>query len=205
MNVRTSTLHVGVGIFFWRMMLVVTIFASLLFLSPYAKAQTNTFRNPLNPDRGADPWMTYYNGFYYLTTTTWSSDPNVGITMKRGRTIAELKAATPQRIFFDTTSSRCCNIWAPEFHLLNGPNGQRWYLYYVAGVAANVNSQRIHVAESVGTDPMGPYTYRATLPLGGPVDAWSVDPTIMRINGNLYLFYSAYEGTRFASTQSIYG
>jgi GH43 family beta-xylosidase len=203
MNVRSTSL--ASLTFVWRILFVGMILASLLVFSPHVAAQTATFRNPLNPDRGADPWMTYYNGEYYLTATTWSSDPNVGITMKHATTIAGLKAATPQRIFFDTTSSRCCNIWAPEFHLINGPNGQRWYLYYVAGVAANVNSQRIHVAESAGTNPLGPYTYRGELALGGPVDAWSVDPTIMRINNQLYLFYSAYEGTRFASTQSIYG
>ena len=100
--------------------------------------------------------MLYYNGYYYLTATTWSSSATVGVTMKKGATINELKNATPQRIFYDTTSSRCCNIWAPEFHLLNGPNGQRWYLYYVAGVSANTDSQRIYVAESAGTDPLGP-------------------------------------------------
>jgi GH43 family beta-xylosidase len=149
--------------------------------------------------------MLYYNGYYYLTATTWSSDPTVGVTMKRGATIEELKNATPQRIFFDTTSSRCCNIWAPEFHLLNGPNGLRWYLYYVAGVSANTDSQRMYVAESAGTDPLGPYIYKGQLAVGGPTDAWAVDPTIMQINGQLYLFYSAYEGVHYSSSQNIYG
>lgn len=200
MNVRASQ-----WIFFWRIMLIGIIFASVLFLSPRVAAQTTTFRNPLNSQRGADPWMLYYNGQYYLTATTWSSDPNVGITMKRGATINELKNATPQRIFFDTTPSRCCNIWAPEFHLLNGPNGQRWYLYYVAGVAANVDSQRMHVLESAGLDPLGPYTYRGQLNAGGPTDPWVTDPTIMTVNGQLYLFYTAYEGVHFSSSQNIYG
>ncbi len=43
--------------------------------------------------------MTYFNGEYYLAATTYSTDPNVGITMKHATTIAGLKAATPQRIF----------------------------------------------------------------------------------------------------------
>lgn len=177
---------------------------SLLMFSTSASA-ANTFRNPLNTDHGSDPWMTYYNGQYYLTATTWSTDPNVGVTMKHASTIAGLITATPQRIFFDTTSSRCCNIWAPEFHLLNGPNGQRWYLYYVAGVAANTDSQRMYVAESAGTDPLGPYTFKGQLAVGGPTDAWAVDPTIMQINGQLYLFYSAYEGAHYSTSQNIYG
>jgi GH43 family beta-xylosidase len=185
--------------------LILTSAAVILSLSSAALAQTATFQNPLNTSRGADPWMLYYNGNYYLAATTWSSDPNVGLTMKKATTIAGLKAATPQRIFFDTTSNRCCNIWAPEFHLMNGPNGQRWYLYYVAGVAANTDSQRIHVAESAGLDPMGPYTYRGTFPAGGPTDAWAVDPTIMTINGQYYMFYSSYEGVHYQSSQNIYG
>jgi GH43 family beta-xylosidase len=194
-----------IKIFFgWIGLLVGIILISALVLTA-AQAQTSTFTNPLNTSRGADPWMTYYNGEYYLTATTWSSDPNVGITMKHAPTIAGLKAATPQRIFFDTTSNRCCNIWAPEFHLMNGPNGQRWYLYYVAGVAANTDSQRIHVAESAGLDPMGPYTYKGTFAAGGPTDAWAVDPTIMTINGQYYLFYSAYEGAHYSTSQNIYG
>jgi GH43 family beta-xylosidase len=164
------------------------------------RAQATTFRNPLNTSHGSDPWMTYYNGNYYLTATTWSSSSSVGITMKKGATIAALKAATPVTIFSDSTAARCCNIWAPEFHLLNGPNGQRWYMYYVAGVSANVNSQRIHVAESTGLDPMGPYTYRGQL-----TSVWSVDPTIMTVNGQYYMFYSAYEGAMFNSYQNIYG
>jgi GH43 family beta-xylosidase len=147
--------------FWWRIALVGIIFAFMFGLSSLTTAQTTTFRNPLNPDRGADPWMTYFNGQYYLTATTYSTDPNVGITMKHATTIAGLKAATPQRIFFDTTASRCCNIWAPEFHRLSGPNGTRWYLYYVAGFSSNVDNQRMHVLESAGDDPLGPYTYRA--------------------------------------------
>src|SRR5689334_5157146 len=164
-----------------------------------------TFRNPLNVDHGSDPWMQYYNGQYYLTATTWSTNPSVGVTMKHATTIAGLIAATPVTIFSDATSTRCCNIWAPEFHLLNGPNGQHWYLYYVAGVAANTDSQRMYVAESAGLDPLGPYTFKGQLAVGGPTDAWAVDPTIMTINGQNYLFYSSYEGVHYQSSQNIYG
>src|SRR5688572_20310223 len=85
-----------------------------------ATAQTTTFRNPLNSS-SPDPWMTYYNGNYYLMATTWGQTASVGLTMRRGRTIAELKAASPVRIWQDSNTSRCCQMWAPEFHLLNGP------------------------------------------------------------------------------------
>src|SRR5690606_3656608 len=88
-----------------------------------------TFRNPLNASHGSDPWMTYYDGYYYLAATTWGET----LTMKRGRTLQELKDASPTVIWRDTTASRCCNMWAPEFYLIDGPNGLRWYHYYTAG------------------------------------------------------------------------
>jgi len=201
---RTISLSKIFKVLFSTLTIVALLAVSWLVFMTSASA-ANTFRNPLNSDHGSDPWMTYYNGQYYLTATTWSSSGTVGVTMKHASTIAGLIAATPERIFYDTTSSRCCNIWAPEFHLLNGPNGLRWYLYYVAGVSSNTDSQRMYVAESAGTDPLGPYTYKGQLAVGGPTDAWAVDPTIMQINGNLYLFYSAYEGAHYSTSQNIYG
>src|ERR1043166_2190095 len=85
----------------------------------HATASAQTFHNPLNPDHGSDPWLQYYKGTNYLTATTWSGSAATGITMKHGHTIAELSAATPVPIWSDTTASRCCNVWAPEFHLLD--------------------------------------------------------------------------------------
>src|SRR5512142_3006649 len=115
--------------------------------------QTGMFRNPLN-NSGPDPWMTYYNGNYYLATTTWGG-PSAGLTMRKAATIADLKRAASKRIWQDSTPGRCCNYWAPEFCLLNGPNGPRWYGYYTGGPVDCCDNQRIHVIESTSTDPMG--------------------------------------------------
>ncbi|WBB98773.1 MULTISPECIES: hypothetical protein [unclassified Solwaraspora] len=81
-------------------------------------------------------------------------------------------------------SNGCCNMWAPEFHLIDGPNGPRWYLYCVAGrnVADFNPTQRLHVLESAGTDPMGPYTFKADLG-----SDWQLDASVLRVNNNLYL------------------
>jgi GH43 family beta-xylosidase len=166
-------------------------------------AQGATFRNPLNQSHGSDPWMLYHNGNYYLAATTWSSSSSPGITMKRASTINGLIAATPQSVWTDTTPSRCCNIWAPEFHLLSGPNGTRWYMYYVAGTSACCSNQFIHVLESAGTDPMGPYTYRGRL-FDPANDNWGVDPTVLQLNGQLYLLWSGYQGALFNSNQVIF-
>jgi hypothetical protein len=115
---------------------------------------TKTYTNPLS-QHGPDPWLTYYDGFYYLATTTWNST----ITMRRSSTLAGLATATDQVIFNLTRPNGAGTMWAPEFHLLDGPNGKRWYFYYTAGREPyDLGTQRIHVLESAGLDPMGPYT-----------------------------------------------
>ncbi len=79
-------------------------------------------------------------------------------------------------------------MWAPEFHLLNGPDGPHWYLYFVAG--RNIRdynpTQRLHVLESEGTDPMGPYHFKADL----MPERWALDASILQFDGKLYLLGS---------------
>lgn len=141
--------------------------------------------------------MTYYNGNYYMAATTWGG-ANTGLTMRKAPSIAALKTAPQTRIWQDSTSSRCCNMWAPEFFLLNGPNGWRWYGYYTAGPTTCCDGQRLHVIESAGTDPMGPYTYRGQL--SDTTGGWMIDGSILQLNGKLYLLFSAWSG----SNQNVY-
>jgi len=154
----------------------------------------STYSNPIRP-RGPDPFMRYYNGFYYLVTTTWNST----ITMRRSPTLAGI-ASAPDVVIFDLTSrpTGCCNMWAPEIHLLSGPSGQRWYLYYTASrnVANYLPTQRIHVLESAGLDPMGPYTFKADLLDPQNDNTWELDPSILQLNGQLYLLGTYLEGTQ---------
>ncbi|MFV2087513.1 family 43 glycosylhydrolase [Micromonospora sp. LOL_021] len=139
-----------------------------------------TFTNPIKRN-GPDPWLQYHAGYYYLATTTWNST----ITMRRSATLAGLSSA-PDQVVFNLAGrpNGCCNMWAPEFHLIDGPNGPRWYLYYVAGqnVADFNPTQRLHVLESAGTDPMGPYIFKADLG-----SDWQLDASVLRVNNDLYL------------------
>jgi GH43 family beta-xylosidase len=160
-------------------------------------APPGTFRNPLN-NSGPDPWMTYYDGNYYLAATTWGG-PSTGLTMRRAPTITGLKRAAPVRIWQDSTPERCCNYWAPEFFLLDGPDGLHWYGYYTGGPATCCDGQRIHVIESVGTDPMGPYTYLGQL--HDSTDDRSIDASVLQLDGSLYLLFAARVGS---SEQRIY-
>jgi GH43 family beta-xylosidase len=157
-----------------------------------AGTTANTFTNPVKA-QGPDPWMQYYNGYYYLATTTW----NRTITMRRATTLRGLATAPEQVIVNLTNPNGAGTMWAPEFHLLNGPSGQRWYFYYTAGREPfDLGTQRIHVLESAGLDPMGPYTFKADMLDPVSDNTWELDPGILQLNGNLYLLGTFYNGSQ---------
>ncbi|WP_374224156.1 family 43 glycosylhydrolase [Streptomyces sp. ISL-66] len=167
--------------------LAIVLFALLCTIQapPATAAAGRTYTNPVKTQKGADPWLEYYNGNYYLVTTSWSSE----ITMRKSPTLAGLATAPSVQVWKDATASRCCNIWAPEIHFFDG----HWYLYYVAGqgIADYNSTQRMHVAQSAGTDPMGPYTFKNDLGAPGN-DTWLIDGSVLRVNGALYLLGSAF-------------
>ena len=151
--------------------------------------QPGVLRNPLNQFGGADPWIQYYEDNYYLATTTGRSE----LLMSQSPTLAGLKTAIPLQIYAETDPSRCCNMWAPEFHLLDGPNGLRWYFYYSAGTSGTLDNQHTHVLESAGTDPMGPYEYKGRI-FDSSNDVWAIDGSILQIDDALYFLFSSWVG-----------
>lgn len=161
----------------------------LTFAQPDDELPAGYLSNPLNAFGGADPWLVYHEGYYYLSTTTWRSE----LLMTRSPTLAGLKTAIPVQIYVETDPSRCCNMWAPEFYLLDGPNGPRWYFYYSAGTSGTHDNQRTHVLESAGTDPLGPYTYKSRIydPYN---DGWAIDGSILELNDALYFLFSSWVG-----------
>lgn len=144
-----------------------------------------TFANPLFAN-GADPWLEYWDGNYYLTTTTWTSQ----LVMRKSPTLDGLATAAPVNVWSDTDPERCCNFWAFEFHRLNGPSGWRWYLMYTSGQHGTLDHQHLSVLESVGDDPMGPYVYKGSPMPGG----WNIDGSYLEHNGQLYLLWSEWHG-----------
>jgi GH43 family beta-xylosidase len=195
---ETSSTRPKRTILFVLIGIVLLVLIGMVLVLVFTNREPVTFRNPLNQSHGSDPWMVYYEGKYYLAATTWSPSSRPGLTMKSATTIQGLIDASPVSIYTDTETSRCCNFWAPEFHLLDGPNGPRWYFYYSGGPWNCCDGQRMHVLESAGTDPMGPYTYKARL--HDSIDGWAIDHTVLQLDGSLYLLFSAWLG----SNQNIY-
>lgn len=149
----------------------------------------NTYTNPIRSQEGADPWIQYHEGNYYLIATTWSSE----LTMRVSPTLDGLDDAPDIQIYEEHEPSRCCNMWAPELHLMDGPDGERWYIYYTAGTDdPEFHGQRVQVLESEGTDPLGPYEHAATLT--DAEDTWHIDAGPLMVDDQLYLIGSFWEG-----------
>ncbi|MGI5459104.1 family 43 glycosylhydrolase [Streptomyces sp. CA-249302] len=171
--------------------LLLGVLAVLLALvaapQPAAAADGRPYTNPLKSSKGADPWLEYYDGNYYLVTTTFTGI----LGMRKSPTLAGLATAPNVQVWSDTTSTRNTNIWAPEIHFVDG----HWYLYYSAGQSgvACCDSQRTHVLESAGTDPLGPYTYKNTL-TGSNLSpsGWLIDASVLQTGGKLYLVGSGF-------------
>ncbi|MUL43043.1 family 43 glycosylhydrolase [Streptomonospora sp. PA3] len=152
------------------------------------------YENPIKPVRGADPWMEYYDGNYYLITTSWTSE----LTIRKSPTLAGIATAPSVQVYSAAGTEQCCNIWAPEMHLLDGPEGKRWYIYYNASrdVADYNPTQRLQVLRSEGLDPMGPYTYQGSVGL----DEWQLDASVLEMGDDLYLLGTYHDG----STQNLF-
>ncbi len=163
--------------------------------APPIAAAATTYTNPVKSQKGADPWLVLHDGNYHLISTTFTNT----LVTRKSPTLAGLATAPGIQVWQDTTPSRGTNIWAPELHRFNG----RWYLYYSAGQvgAACCDSQRTHVLESAGADPLGPFTYRGIL-TGSNLDpgGWLIDASVLSLNGSLYLLGS---GSVNGSTQSL--
>ncbi|MGW2614935.1 family 43 glycosylhydrolase [Streptomyces sp. NPDC001500] len=182
-----------------RRSLLVCVLALLLALvaatQPVSAADGRPYANPLKSAKGADPWLEYYDGDYYLITTTFTGV----LGMRKSPTLAGLATAPTVQVWSDTTASRNSNIWAPEIHLFDG----HWYLYYSAAPsgAACCDLQRTQVLESAGADPLGPYTHKGSL-TGSNLDpgGWLIDASVLQANGRLYLVGS---GSVNGSRQSL--
>lgn len=154
-------------------------------LAVSAAAQTGSFRNPLNS--GPDPFLVHHDGNYYLATTQGNA-----VRMWRSNTLGGLKTAQARTVWTDGNGSRCCNIWAPEFYFLQGPNGPRWYLYYTAD-DNNDSHHRMYVLESQGADPLGPYTYKGKIATDPKDEFYAIDGSILTgKDGTLYFLWAGY-------------
>jgi GH43 family beta-xylosidase len=150
-----------------------------------ADSSAGTLQNPINP--GPDPWMLWHEGNYYLTTTQGDC-----IRIWKAPNLAALKTSQPVTVWQDSDTSRSRGIWAPEFHFISN----RWYLYYTATSSDGADqNHRMHVLESSGADPLGPYAYKGRL-INPTNDHYAIDGSVFQKpgDGSWYFLWAAQPG-----------
>lgn len=158
----------------------------VVFLAARASVSIGgTFQNPINA--GPDPYMDYFEGNYYLSTTQGDA-----IRLWKSPTVAGLKTAKPVLVWRDDNPARCTMIWAPEFHFITN----HWYIYYTAtSKDRNDENHRMYVIESAGKDPLGPYHFKERL-FDPANDHYAIDGTVFKHprDGLWYLVWAAHPG-----------
>ena len=142
-----------------------------------------TFTNPLLPS-GADPWVTYQDGYYYYTNTTAKN-----LTLWKTKNMGDLKDAEKKVVWTPPLKGAYSKeIWAPEIHYLQG----KWYAYFAADSGNNF-THRIYVLENVSKDPLqGTWTMKGELNL--PENKWAIDASVFDNKGKMYVIWSGWKG-----------
>ncbi len=160
-----------------------------------------TFTNPIRANN-ADPYLFYYDGFYYYTRTGSTS-----ISLVKAANLADIKTAIAYPILQPTEGQ---NLWSPEIHYFSpeevGEENAGWYMFIAFDDGTTAN-QRQHVVKCLdGDNLLGRWGDPVTGEVNKPrhvdfVDApsYNVDQlgggiSVIRINGKTYLTFISEEG-----------
>ena len=162
-----------------------------------ASANACTFTNPIAP--GADPWVEFRDGFYYMAQ---SRNPGDGqrstIWVFRSRKLTDPMADSVLVWTSPADGWNQTHIWAPEIRHVDG----RWLIYYAGGRPGPQDAPFIHqragVLRANGGDPWAArWEDMGQLDTGGDPstradDVWAIDFTVHRIGGQLYGMWSGW-------------
>ena len=120
-----------------------------------------TFTNPIRPGNVADPWVFYYDGYYYLTATGGTK-----LGLYRASNIGDLYNVPGQIIYTPESGHEySINLWSPEIHYFSeeeaGAGNAGWYCFLGSGGSdsedkANFGGQRQYVIKCLdGNDLFG--------------------------------------------------
>ncbi|KAK5131206.1 hypothetical protein LTR08_001231 [Meristemomyces frigidus] len=171
----------------------------LVSLLGVVSAQSNvssTYTNPILPT-GADPWVTRYGDYYYMTYTT-----NTNITILRSTTLTDWNDADAKLAFNPPAGyNYSTDLWAPELHNIAG----KWYIIFTGDPSSDspppetdmlcdfncpAVNHRMYVLEGSTSDPWtGNYTMKAQL---NTFDQFAIDGTYFQHSTGLYHIYSCW-------------
>lgn len=175
---------------------------------PEAEAEGEIeFKNPIR--RGPDPWITYWEGYYYYTATMGAER----LLVWKAPNLTDLHRTIPKTVYVPQDETDFKGLWSPELHYFSasdfGPEHEGWYLY-LAGNRKNAEGNAMpvmFVMKSLDGKPDGQYGHPVT---GEPnkyisIDScadidftriWAVGQTIVRINGKIYSLFVTEEGRK---------
>ncbi len=181
----------------------------------YTDAPTGTVeaQNPLCS--GADPWVIYHDGFYYMAVARGSS-----VCVSKAATVADLGDAEPVPVWTANEESGLSSIWSPELHYFSadefGAEYEGWYLYiacipYGADEDDQSNTRRCYVTKAVGSDPQGSYMAPDTKKLNHATKMllykddtnWCIGPSVFRIEGKTYLTWTGHQKETGKTRQNL--
>lgn len=164
-----------------------------------------TFKNPLRG--GADPWVIYRDGYYYMTIVSgttiycYKSSTLNGIAYADG--VAIWTAPAKNEITADN-KMYSADIWSPELHYIEasefGEEYAGWWLYFAADDGENVN-HRLYCVRALTDDACGKYGSPITKVVNEPVKTtvyqdktWAIGQSILRANGKTYMTWTGEVG-----------
>lgn len=143
-----------------------------------------TFANPVSP-RGADPFVTKYNGVYYYC---YAVAGGVNVTSAPApHLIRSIPGEAVYRAPEGTEYSK--EYWAPELHRIDG----RWIIYVAADDGDNFH-HRMYALGALTDDPCGPFEMLGKVAVAGPYDKWAIDGTVLTFRGVHYFIWSGWAG-----------
>ncbi len=149
-------------------------------------AKSASLHNPLIP--AADPFVVYHQGNYYLSGTHTGNSLEIWHAPR-----LEDAGKTATTVWTPGPGEPAHQVWSPSMFLLNYQGSRHWFLYFTATTDNKNESHRIYVLQSRDTDPLGPYTFKGQL--GGTDEATAIDPSLLQMNGKLYLLYVLEKGS----------
>jgi len=159
------------------------------------------FQNPLRG--GADPWVIYRDGYYYMTTVS-----GVTVYCYKSPTLDGLAYVSPTPIWTApqggeinaTNKMYSADIWSPELHYIEanefGEDMAGWWLYFAADDGENTN-HRLYCVRALTDDACGQYGSPVTRKVNEPVKTvvygdkeWAIGQSLLRANGKTYMTWT---------------
>ena len=183
--------------------------SSELTLSPAIAAGEYTVRSEFtNPLRvGADPWVIYRDGYYYMTTVSgatiycYKSPTLEGLAYVDG---VAIWTAPKEDEVNESNLYYSRGIWSPELHYVEadefGEELSGWWLYFSADNGENPN-HRLYTVRALTDDGCGQYGSPITGKVNEPVkmvvyndNEWAIGQSLLRANGSTYLTWTGEKG-----------